>query len=211
MNNESIILLIRELKKTDNKSNIYKKKYENLRNIVLEDLIQNDSQIQQIFEENQKLLTNTKIICNVYREGSTFYGTHATTLKGNIRNNGFCYMEVDKLSPAFTISQRYYPVQFIGNIRFDGEIHLKLTKKKLPLIGSRVPVEFQGEIDEKGKIKLDLTKSSFEIAGGRFVQRILFDPFSGDESKRQQFLKNKAIILNKFQEYLLDLDGFSTF
>ena len=96
--NQRIIKLIEKIdshkKKKGRSFDDYKTE---LNELVCAELMNSDSVFNSQIQENKKALINNKLTIQVYQEGRSPFGTHATKLIGNIRRNGFVYLEADKI------------------------------------------------------------------------------------------------------------------
>lgn len=171
--------------------------------LILSNLVQKDPSIHLMVEENKQLLANKDIKFKVYKDGGSYFGTHATKLKGTMQKNGYVYMKAYKtMSPLMPFAHSMHPIEFEGEINWEGRIDLKVSKKRFRLFGSRVPEEFIGNIDEKGKVEMSVVKSYFEWAGTYYIHKLLFDPFKGNKEKRSRFIDNAVAIKRKVQDYM---------
>lgn len=124
------------LKKGSEPYRIIKSQIEEL---VLSVLVQNDSSVQPLIDENQQLLANNEVKFKVYKEGGSYFGTHATKLKGTIHKNGYVYMEAYRtMLPFIPFAQSMYPTEFKGEINWDASIDLKVTSRNFQLYGRKV-------------------------------------------------------------------------
>lgn len=171
--------------------------------LILSVLVKNDSSVSLIIEENHKLLVNNNIKFKVYKEGGSYFGTHATKLKGTMHKNWYVYIEAYKMMlPFIPYAQSMYPTGFKGLISWDGSIDLKVSSRNFQFYGSKVPEEFIGNIGIDGYVEIRMIKASFEWTGEHYIHKLLFDPFKGNEQKRSKFIENTITLKKKVQAYL---------
>lgn len=161
------------------------------RSKVVNELRKSDPEFCLLIEKNRELLQNNKLKITVYKEGRNILGTHALSLKGTIKANGFGYLSALKTeSFLLPFSKSLYPVRIEGEIDELGNISLKVTKRKFQFLGGRVPKEFLGQVEVDGKITAELVSSEFEFYGDSFMSNLIFDPFNGNEESRLEYLSN---------------------
>lgn len=200
---DKLFELNEKLKQLKKDTEVFHRAKSELENEVLDYLSLIEPELDERKRENKRLLVNKNILFKVYQEGGSFFGTHATKLSGRIHNNGYVYLETAKImSPFNRFASSTYPLEFIGRISWDGQMHLDASKTKYQLFGSRIPEEFTGTIDGDGKVEIQLTKSVFEWSGEYYLHQILFDPFKGDEQKRSTFIANALFIKNRINSFI---------
>lgn len=162
--------------------------------------------LKELAKANYELFQNSQIQFKVTKSDTTYFSSYTKELKGSIHNNGFIYCKSTKTSwELLDKFQHYlayvnfgvYPRQFNGGINYLGEIHLEVTKYGYTYFGSRVPRAFSGEIDKLGNVIISLIENDWEPNGDHYFSRLIADPFKGNETKRQQFIRNKDVIINE--------------
>lgn len=203
MDQSKLLELRNQLSKKRKGTEVYKSIYAQIEELILPELVKAEPKLELAVKENKQLLTNQNVKFKVYREGGSYISTHATKLKGSMHKNGFVYVEAYKMMlPFIPFAKSLYPVKFEGQIHWDGNIDLKVSKRNFQLYGSQVPEEFIGNIDGDGNVEITMVKSSFEWTGEHYIHKLLFDPFNGDESKRSKFIENTINIKKSINDYL---------
>ncbi len=155
---------------------------------------------------NFDLLENDNIIFAVSQEGGNPISYYETELKGEIHANGFLYFTTTKTNSLFNpFSSHAYPTHFSGVINYFGETQVRAIKKDFKLFGSRVPQKFKGAIDKNGNVDFKSLKSYFELDGHTYVRKIIADPFSGNESKRETFISNRIELKRIISDFKLKI------
>lgn len=200
---KNLLELNKKLLKHKKGSDAFRAIKSQMEKLTLSVLEQIDPSVKTMIDDNHQLLTNSNIKFKVYKEGGSYFGTHATKLKGTMHKNGYVYIEAYKMMlPFIPFAQSMYPTKFNGQINWDGSIDLTVTERNFQFYGSRVPEEFIGNIDENGKVEIHMVKSSFEWTGEHYIHKLLFDPFNGNEQKRSKFIDTTVSLKKKVQNYL---------
>ena len=84
-----------------------------------------------------------------------------------------------------------YPLAYRGNVNCLGYTEINMTKTGYFLFGGKIPEKYIGSINDQGILHMKTTKTHWEHHGSFYVRRIIGDFFSGDNNKRNTFLKNK--------------------
>ena len=168
---------------------------------IKEYLIENDLTFQKLVKKNYELLTAENIRIKMYRTAGHVARSYAIKFKGTIHNNGFLYLKTIKRNILFLSFQSgLFPSILGGNIDYLGNATLETLSVNWRLIGGRVPTVFTGNININGTIYASINKSVWEL--GHFsMDKLLCDPFNGDENKRSKFLNNREKILEIIDEY----------
>jgi hypothetical protein len=148
----------------------------------------NNKDFQNLMNLNFDLLINDRIIFKVTAESGSIIPAYCSELEGKIHQNGYLYLTTKKAS--ITILNAY-PKSFSGLVNYFGETGIIANKKNYKFFGSRVPESFIGSIDYNGEIQLKTVKSFFDVQNICYIKKIIADPFSGDNTKRAEFLRNR--------------------
>jgi len=203
MTQKKLVELNNKILRIKKGSQSYRNIHSQIEELVLSALEQNDSSVQLLIEENRQFLANNDIKFKVYQEGGSYFGTHATKLKGTMHKNGYVDVESCKMMmPFIPFDQSMYPTEFKGQTKGDGSIDLKVPERNFALFGSKVPEEFLGNIDIDGNVTIRMIKSSFEWSGEHYIHKLLFDPFKGNEQKRSRFIDNTIFLKKKVRTYI---------
>lgn len=165
-------------------------------------LTSHDRVFDKYQQENRELLVTDEFICATSKEDFHILKQYPKELFGSIHDNGHLYVQTSKLS--LTIFHMSYPGVLVGSINPLGETNLLVDKFHFSVkYGYRMPEKFRGKIDHEGKVRL-VTYSTYRIPDGNStIEKIIGDPFSGDEVKREKFLSNKEKMISRilsFQE-----------
>lgn len=165
-------------------------------------LTNNDREYDLLQLENRELLVNEAFICATTLEDFHILKQYPKELFGSIHDNGHLYVQTSRL--AFNVFRFDYPGIMAGKINPIGQTNLSVVEFHYSAkYGYRMPEKFLGSIERDGKMRLE-TLSTYRIPDGNStIKRIIGDPFSGDEVKREKFLSNKEKMINKvisFQE-----------
>lgn len=157
----------------------------------------NNSDFQKLMNRNFDLLINNQIVFKVTAESGGMFSAYGCKLAGKIQDNGFLHMTTEKTNMSIT---KAYPKSFIGLSNYFGETGIIADKKSYKIIGTRVPESFIGSIDYSGEIRLKTIESYFQIRKSYYIKKIIADPFSGDDTKRAEFLKNRNAMKKIIEE-----------
>lgn len=151
-----------------------------------------EPKVKLLREENQQLLINEHIEFSVTREGWGWMRSHAKQLRGRVHDNGYLYANASKTNIVYYNFQRgMYPLTYTGTVNCLGYTEMNMTKTGYFLFGGKIPEKYVGSINERGVLQMKTTKTYWEHNGSFYVSRIIGDFFSGDNNKRNTFLKNK--------------------
>lgn len=171
---------------------------------LLEDLLfETDPEFVKVMERNFDLLESDELHLSVYENFGGYLGANASKLMGAINNTGFLFLECknDHFSWfSFSLENVSYAKAFSGKIDCYGRSEVFITKKGYQLIGKTVPESFEGRIDRNGKFSFELKKSRFDLSQGTISGKIMCDVFMNDPDKKNEFLTNKYILLDKLKD-----------
>jgi hypothetical protein len=173
---------------------------------IMNYLEQTDKAFIALLNQNFDLLQNNHVVFNVSIENNNFLYSYETELEGSIHDNGYIYYLTKKtnnfLKPFASLQ---YPQVYSGVINYLGESVVTVVEKKFCAFFARVPEKFIGSIDENGNVNFSPVTSFLDIDGHGYVEQIIGDPFSGNETKRNQFISNKTSlhkIISDFKQNL---------
>ena len=149
---------------------------------------------------NLNLLANDNILFIVTKESMHPLSNYKTELIGEIHANGYLYYNVIKTFSLLNLYPFEYPSHYKGVINNLGESNIKIHKTNFKLNGTRMPQKFKGGIDLNGKIEFNTIESYFDFQAKSYVSKIIADPFSGDEIKREKFISNRADLIKMTNE-----------
>jgi hypothetical protein len=165
--------------------------------LLLKYLLEDESS-ERLIKRNEELLNNRKLVFKVSAQGEDFIGTHAIKLSGAITNNGFLYMNnVKNMFPFPYLSRNFYPKSFHGNLSWTGKSTLNAGKTGFSIVGSRIPNKLEGFLGKDNSVHVKTTESEFEWTGYGYIERLVCDPFNGNESNRSEYLENRLKLYRK--------------
>ncbi len=187
------------LKKTKNK-------IKNLRGyqikLIKKYLIEHHKRYNEKIKENYKLLNSSNLKIKVYQTAAIITSSYAKKLKGKIHNNGFLYFKTVSRNFVFTnIQNGLFPSKLAGKIDYLGNAELKTVQTNWRMIGGRIPKQFIANIISDGRFIAELDQSSWEFLGKISMDKLLCDPFRGNEKKRRMFLDNRTELYTIMKEY----------
>lgn len=158
---------------------------------VMNLLEKTDKAYDTLVQENFDLLINTMIMITVSHEDTAIFPSHALILDGGLREDGLFHAHTAETNATFL---SFYPLSYAGLMNYFGEAELYLDKKRTTFIGSKVPLKFKGSINSKGALHIEATEIGEVHQGKKYVNHIIADLFSGNASRREQFLNNKLLL-----------------
>lgn len=162
---------------------------------IVNHLCNENLDFKKLVDANRELLANDNIVFKVTSEGSSPWTYMTKNFEGRIHSNGYLYLNAKSNAIEFLeVLSHFYPSKYMGSMNPLGWAEASAASTDFQIIGGRVPEKFLGEIGLDGKLTFKTVESWFEIDGHIHVNRIIADPFKGDNFKRQQFLKNRSEI-----------------
>jgi hypothetical protein len=169
---------------------------------LLEDLLfETDPEFVKVMERNFDLLQSENLHLSVYQDYGGVFGSYATKLTGAINNTGFLFLECEKGHFALlNFESAMFAKAFSGKIDCYGRTEVFITKKGFRPFGKTLPESFEGNIDRNGNFSFELKKARFELFGSNYTGKIVCDVFVHNPDKKNEFLTNKFILLDKLKD-----------
>jgi hypothetical protein len=194
-----------KLKRNNIQKKINSLKYE--QDLLIKSFLENtNEEYKEKTQLNLNLLANDNILFIVTKESMHPLSNYKTEMLGEIHANGYLYYNAIKTFSLFNLYPFEYPYHFNGVINYLGETNIKVKKTNFKLNGTRMPQKFRGGIDLNGKIEFKTIESYFDFKANSYVSKIIADPFSGDENKREKFISNRADLIKIINEFKAKLN-----
>ncbi len=202
------------LKKLNGKKSLWKSRRVNkiLRirkkqlNLLLNLLELEDSEFNMIWNRNMDLLKGENLKFSVTRVEIDLLNGHASKLTGKIDKEGkIIAIPTGKFNPF--MSKKFFPKIYSGKIDAIGQLALNSTSLGINLITRSRPKSFIGSISTNGEIQMRVSEKLNEFWQSNNIGQIICDPFGVDNKRKNEFLKNKDIIMRKVAQKLKQIES----
>lgn len=157
---------------------------------VFEYLVRESSNFKKWADENQLVLKSSIVKWAIDWRPRGFLGWVPTSYEGEIHDNGYIYIRSKDLRPL-TLRRWAVTTKAIGQINALGKITLKVADSAwLPSKADYFVVS----INAQGEVLMHDAPPLGWVDRHEYVEGWIGDPFDGDETKRNSFLRNKALM-----------------
>jgi hypothetical protein len=154
-------------------------------------LLADDTIYSGLHKKNKALLAYQIFQLKVYSETSEEDSVTEKTLEGIIRENGYLYVYVkERYITESSLIRSGMSTRFSGSIDHEGYCLLNSVELH-NFFPAKIPELLECKFSADGDMDLKVLTMSNDIGGNGCIEKMIGDPFSGDEINRRLYLSNR--------------------
>jgi hypothetical protein len=165
-------------------------------------LLTHDLNYSGLNSKNKELLAYKIFQLKVYSETSSNDSITEKHLEGIIRENGFLYIYVkERYTSENSVIRSMMSTRFSGSMDYEGYCVLSSVEQHR-FFPAKIPELLECQFSTDGNMDLKVITMGNDLGGTGCIEKMIGDPFSGDEISRRLYLSNRIKMSSSVEAFL---------
>ncbi len=183
------------------------KLYDSISLMSHDHLLAHHSIYTALHEKNKALLAYKIFQLKVYSETSTSDTITEEQFEGIIKENGYLYLFVKKRQTSeYEMVRSRMSTRFSGSIDHEGYCLLNSVEMH-KFFPAKIPELMECRFSAEGDMELKVLTMVSDLGGTGCIEKMIGDPFSGDETSRRLYLTNRKKMSDIVDTFLDKIKG----